>query len=524
MSDTANTRFPVEKQHGSLWLAFVVCLLIGTGALAQRAERPNILFFFVDDMGWQDTSEPFWKDVTPLNKRYRTPNMERLARQGMKFTQAYATPVCSPSRISLMTGMNAARHKVTNWTLYKDWTPDKEHPTLEMPTWNCNGLSQRPGVTRTVVTKTLPALLQEAGYWTIHVGKAHFAADGTPSEDPKALGFDVNIAGHAAGAPGSYQGLRNFKRGFKRNKDGVTDVPGLDAYHGRDIHLTEALTLEAIKALDTAIDAKKPFYLYMSHYAIHGPWEPDSRFIKNYRTDLPPGKPGKIRKRYEDYASMIEGMDKSLGDLMNHLQKRKVDHNTVVVFMSDNGAEGLVPANRPLRGHKHNPYEGGIRVPLLVKWPGVTKPDSVCLDAYVIIEDIFPTFLELAGVTDYRQPGDTIDGRSFAHLLKRKRGKEDARAIFWHSPHFYMKQPPFSAVRQGDWKLIYHHAEQRLELFNISSDISEAKDLAQAHPDRVAELARVLGDHLRAVGGQMPVVKATNKSVPYPDQSVRLRQ
>ena len=238
-------------------------------------EKPNIVFFFVDDMGWQDTSEPFWTQRTGLNDKYHTPNMVKLAREGMKFTQAYACAVCSPSRISLMTGMNAARHKVTNWTLHKDWSPDKEHPTLRFPEWNCNGMSRKPGVGRTLVAETLPELLRKAGYKTIHVGKAHFAADETPSEDPRTLEFDVNIAGHCAGAPGSYQGLKNFAR-----KGGsIVDVPGLEKYHGKDINLTDVLTIEAKAQLDTAVAENKTFYLYMSHYAVHGPWEPHNRFI-----------------------------------------------------------------------------------------------------------------------------------------------------------------------------------------------------------------------------------------------------
>jgi arylsulfatase A-like enzyme len=483
---------------------------------AETAKRPNILFFFVDDQGWQNTSEPFWTQRTALNDTYHTPNMEKLARQGMKFTQAYACAVCSPSRVSLMTGMNAARHKVTNWTLHKDWSPDKEHPVVRFPEWNCNGLSRKPGVNRTVVAETLPALLRSAGYRTIHVGKAHFAADGTPSEDPCTLGFDVNIAGHCAGAPGSYQGLKNFAR-----KGGsIVDVPGLEKYHGKDINLTDALTIEAKKQLGTAVSEGKPFYLYMSHYAVHGPWEPDNRFIAKYRTkkDGIKPKPAKIRTRYEDYASMIEGMDKSLGDLMEHIEKLGVAGDTIIVFMSDNGAELMTPRNRPLRGAKHQPYEGGVRVPMIVKWPGVTQPDSVCKNDYVIIEDVFPTFLEMAGVESYKQYGGKVDGRSFVPLLKGQHGLSRERAVFWHSPHYYRGQEPFSAVRQGDWKLICHHADQRLELFNLAEDIGETRNVAQKNPEKVNALAKTLGDHLREAGGQMPVIKETGRPVPFPDE------
>jgi len=406
---------------------------------------------------------------------------------------------------------------VTNWTLHKDWSPDKEHPTLRFPQWNCNGMSRKPGVNRTLVAETLPELLRKAGYKTIHVGKAHFAANDTPSEDPRALGFDVNIAGHCAGAPGSYQGLKNFAR----KKPSIVDVPGLDAYHGKDIHLTEALTIEAKKALDAAVAERRPFYLYMSHYAVHGPWEPDNRFIEKYRTDksdINSTKARKIRERHEDYASMIEGMDKSLGDLMEHLKQLGVEGNTTVLFMSDNGAELMTPLNKPLRGAKHQPYEGGPRVPMIVRWPGVVQPDSVCTDDYVIIEDVFPTFLEMAGVENYRQYGGRVDGRSVVPLLKGESGLSKERAIFWHSPHFYRGQEPFSAVRKGDFKLIYHHADERLELFNVVEDISETRNLAREHPQKVKELARILGDHLREAGGQMPIVKETNRAVPYPDE------
>ena len=486
------------------------------GEAGASGKKPNILFFFVDDMGWQNTSEPFWTQRTGLNDTYKTPNMERLARQGMKFPQAYACAVCSPSRISLMTGMNAARHKVTNWTLYKDWSPDKEHPTLRFPEWNCNGMSRKRGVNRTLVAETLPELLRKAGYTTIHVGKAHFAAHDTPSEDPRTLGFDVNIAGHCAGAPGSYQGTRNFAR-----KGGsIVDVPGLEKYHGNDINLTDALTLEAKRELDAAVAAHQPFYLYMSHYAVHAPWEPDHRFIEKYRTDkegMKP-KPAQIATRYEDYASMIEGMDRSLGDLMEHLGRLGVEDNTILVFMSDNGAEVMTPPNKPLRGAKHQPYEGGPRVPMIVKWPGVTRPDSVSKDDYVIIEDIFPTFLEMAGVKEYKQYGGKVDGKSFVPLLKGESGLSKERAIFWHSPHYYRNQEPFSAVRKGDFKLIYHHPDTSLELFNVVEDISETRNVAKSNPEKVKELAKILGHHLREACGQMPIVKATGKPVPFPDE------
>ena len=189
----------------SIYLTVVACLLSIATTLAEEAttRRPNIVLFLVDDMGWQDTSVPFHTSVTARNRSYRTPNMERLARNGMKFTQAYACSICSPTRVSLMTGLNAARHRVTNWTLRKNASNDHRHPTLTFPEWNVNGLSPQPEVERTVHAKALPAFLRGAGYRTIHAGKAHFGAIGTPGADPGNVGFDVNIGGHAAGGPGS---------------------------------------------------------------------------------------------------------------------------------------------------------------------------------------------------------------------------------------------------------------------------------------------------------------------------------
>ncbi len=259
-----------------------LCALLGMTAASMAQRPPNIVLFIVDDMGWQDCSVPFWTTVTDYNKRYRTPNMERLAREGMKFTDAYATPVCSPSRISLMTGMNAARHRVTNWTLRKNASVDVKDSLLSPPEWNVNGLAPVPGIGKTVYADALPSLLRQSGYYTIHCGKAHFGAQETPAADPINIGFMVNIAGHAAGGPGSFLGTENYG-----NKgDTITPpwgVPGLQKYHGSKTFLTEALTQEALTALEKPIADDKPFFLYMSHYAVHVPLAADERFVEKYR-------------------------------------------------------------------------------------------------------------------------------------------------------------------------------------------------------------------------------------------------
>jgi arylsulfatase A-like enzyme len=475
----------------------------------KTTQAPNIVFFFVDDMGWQDTSVPFHTEVTKLNKQYYTPNMEQLAKEGMKFTQAYATAVCSPSRISLMTGMNAARHRVTNWTLFKNKTSESNHPKVRRPDWNLNGLSAQPGEENTIYAETLPQLLKKKGYKTIHAGKAHFGAKDTSGENPLNLGFDVNIAGHAAGGPGSYLGIHNFSAIWRKGM-AVWDVPGLEKYHGKDIYLTEALTLEANKAIEEAVQEDKPFYLYMSHYAIHAPWEKDKRFYQKY---IDAG----LSEFDAKFASMIEGMDKSLGDIRATLKRLGVDDNTIIIFMSDNGSPKQTARNLPLRGHKLTPYEGGARVPLIVKWPNVTKAASVN-NQYLIIEDIFPTFLEMAGLKEEMKK--STDGISFMPLLTGKGNYPKDRPIYWHFPNTY-DHAPYSAIRKGDWKLIYHHVDRRMELFNLKEDISEAHNLFDIHKAKGEELVELLTDYLKSVEAQMPMDKRTQKVIEYPTESLK---
>lgn len=516
-----------DMQSGYLkirWFLFLglIAVLIFPACLPEETSPPNIILFFVDDMGWQDTSVPFWTERTAFNRRYKTPNMERLAREGMKFTQAYATPVCSPTRISLLSGMNAARHRVTNWTLFKDQLQPMEtnHPDLEFPHWNVNGISPDPGIEKAAYATPFPELLRQAGYRTIHVGKAHFGAIGTPAEDPLNLGFDVNIAGHAAGAPKSYQGLENF--GNTPEFEGSPwPVPGLSAYHGQDINLTEVLTLEAKKAMDEAREAKLPFFLYMAHYTVHTPIQADSRFFQQY---LDAGL-DTVEARY---ASMVEGMDKSLGDLMAYLDHHQLAENTIILFMSDNGglsaiARGGEPHthNRPLSSGKGSIHEGGIREPMLVKWPGVVQANSVNND-YLIIEDFYPSIVEMAGI-DMPEVVQTIDGVSFLSLLKGEEMPNPARPLFWHYPNEWGPSGPgigaFSAIRKGDWKLIYYHLDESFELFNILEDIGEQKNLATERLDLLQGLAAELSDYLKEVKAQLPRHKESNFAVAFPDEA-----
>ena len=493
-----------------------------TSVKKEENTSPNIIVFMVDDMGWQDTSLPFWDRETPFNQRYQTPNMERLAFEGMKFTQAYATPVCTPTRVSFMTGMNAARHRVTNWTSAKDkiHNMEKNHPTLEFPIWNMNGLSPVKGDPHAVYATPLPEILQQKGYYTIHVGKAHFGARGTIGANPLNLGFNVNIGGTGAGQPGSYLGTDNYGNGIKRLKPWA--VPDLKKYHGKDIFLTDALTYEAIKAMDTALAENKPFFLYMAHYALHTPIMADKRFLQKY---LDKG----LDTIEAKYATLIEGMDKSLGDIMDYLSEKNLDKNTIIIFMSDNGGLSAVARggekhthNKPLSSGKGSVHEGGIREPMIVKWLGQVKPNSVS-EEYLIIEDFYPTILEMAGIGNIETIQE-IDGISFIPLLKEEKINNNERPLFWHYPNEWGPSGPgigaSSVVRKGDWKLVYYHLDEKMEIFNLKEDIGEQHDLAASNPEKVKEMATVLSDYLQEVNAQMPIHKETDLRVSLPINSL----
>ncbi len=491
-------------------------------AQEKKAQRPNIIVFLVDDMGWQDTSVPFWDSMTAANKKFYTPNMERLATRSMKFTAAYANSICTPTRVSLITGMNAAHHKVTNWTMYRNKAVDPKDPVLKKPDWNVNGLSPVKGIPHTVYATSLFQILKDHGYFTIHCGKAHFGAYQTPGANPENLGAEVNIAGSAAGNPASYLGTKNY--GHVKGKFRLRAINGLKKYWGTETFLTKALTLEAMKAMDTAQKRHQPFFLYMAHYAVHLPYNPDPRYIDKYL------KQG-LNKSEAAYAALIEGMDASLGTLMNYLDKKGLTKHTVIIFMSDNGGLSHPPRtgemdtqNYPLRYGKGSLYEGGIREPMLVSWPGVTRPGSIT-DQYVAAWDFFPTILQIAGIEHYKTL-QKVDGKSFVPVLKNPTYRDTNRILIWHFPNNWGGDrgvPGYSwasAIRKGNWKLIYLQKQGKLRLYDLQEDIREQYNLASQYPKKTKQLAHLLTKGLKQVNAQMPVVKATGKMVPWPEDIV----
>ena len=485
-----------------------ITLLLAALCLNSIGDRPNVVVVLVDDLGWQDTSVPFHDERTPFNDRYHTPNMERLAREGALFTDGYASaPVCTPTRASLLTGRSPARNQITYWTFDRNTDTTRKNPRLEAPAWNVNGL--QPGV------PLLPELLRSEGYRTVHAGKAHWGAHGTAGSNPCALGFDVNIAGHASGAPGSYLGTHRFmnsKDPHDFSRTSKWDVPGLEPFHDQEIFLTEALQQRAVEEIDRACADGVPFLLHFAPYAVHTPIMANVRHLDRYQ-DLDP--------REAAYATMIESVDVALGEILDALDRNGIADETIVVFTSDNGglsAHGRGgPAhvhNAPLRSGKGSAYEGGVRVPWIVRWPGVATPGSR-LDEVVITQDLFPTILSAASIPS---PDDhLLDGRDLRPVLE---GGSNERTVLFHQPHTWGASgpgiEPFSAIRVGSWKLIFFHGDRRFELYDLESDPGETTDLALEAPERLGRMRDELARELKSQHAQLSIDRASGLPVVLP--------
>lgn len=481
-------------------MMFVLALIASTQSVVGKNDKPNIVVFLVDDMGVMDTSVPFLTDENgkpkayPLNKFYRTPGMERLAARGIRFNNFYAMSVCSPTRICIMTGQNAARHHATNWI-----NPDKNNGGPKgPPKWNWKGLTK--------ADVTLPGILSKAGYRTIHVGKGHFGPRKFPGGEPLNLGFEVNVGGASFGAPGSYYGMKNFGKGTRRAKSAV---PHLEKYHGTETFLTEALTIEAKERVSQAVKEDKPFYLYMSHYAVHAPFESDPRFAAHYKSS---GK----SKQAQAFATLIEGMDKSLGDILDHLDKLGVSENTLVIFLGDNGSDAplghqhAVACAAPLRGKKGAHYEGGMRVPFIAAWAKASAenahqkklpiPAGKIQRQQAAVYDLFPTILGLVG--EKAPKGHVVDGSRLDSLLTGQADENRKEEFLMHYPHSPHRSDYFTVYRNGNWKVIYHYFPSKgsegshYQLYNLAKDPFESTNLADSNPK---ELSRMMQGLVKAM-------------------------
>lgn len=508
-------------------LPFCAALLVAAVAACASprpapSTLPNLVFVLVDDLGWQDLSVALAAEKTGFNELYRTPHLDRMAAQGIAFTQAYSSsPVCTPTRAAILTGLHPARTRITDWTLHADRDFSRPMPGLADPPWRREGVAPSPDL--------LSERLRSAGYFTILVGKGHFGALGEPGADPRALGFDQCIAGHAPGAPGSYLGERAYGN---EQPDNLWAVPGLQKYHGSDVFLTDALTREARAAVAAAVREApaRPFLLWFAHYAVHAPLDPDARFVQRYR-DLGLDEPE------ARYAALVEGVDDSLGQIWEEVEELGIAESTLIVFFSDNGglsahARGRTPDgtgahthNAPLRSGKGSAYEGGIRVPLLACWaapraPGAAprvvepRPGSRCSEP-VLAADLYPTMLGLAGVS-----AATIDSQSFLSLLDGGEAEPPSRPLVWHYPHKWGPNgpglEPFTAWREGDWKLIWLYESGRWELFDLKSDPGETHDLAQERHEVLTRLQAGMRAWMEATEAQRPLDKSSGSMLPVP--------
>jgi len=451
-------------------------------AAGNKADKKlNFVFILIDDLGWRDVG-------CYGSTFYETPNIDRLAGEGVRFTDAYAAcPVCSPTRASILTGKYPSRLGITQWI------GGKNEPTPY--------LHQMP-----LEEVTIAEAFKSQGYATGFVGKWHL---GDKPYYPENQGFDINIAGNRFGSPPDYfypYKKKKYQLALSGGKEGE--------------YLTDRLTDEALKFLDD--NAEKPFLLYLSHYAVHTPLQSKQVLTDKYKSKaekLPKVAGPEFIKEYGDfkgrrvqnhpvYAGMVQSLDESVGRVLDKLQQLGAADNTVVIFMSDNG--GLCTSrwqrptsNLPLRAGKGWLYEGGIREPMIIKWPGVVKAGSVCSEV-VTSTDFYPTMLDMANLA--AKPEQHIDGLSLAGVLRG--GKKLKReAIYWHYPHFHRGggNRPSGAVRAGDYKLIEWYEDNRIELYNLKNDIGEKKDISEKMPRKANELRKMLHRWRKETGAKMPV-------------------
>ena len=451
-------------------------------------KKPNIVFFLVDDLGYADV-QAFGSSF------YETPNIDKLAQEGMKFTDAYAAcPVCSPTRASIMTGKYPATMHTTDWfgaPQPEEEAKNKNYTRLLLPASYIENLPLKE--------ETIAEALKAGGYKTFIAGKWHLG--GTPDFWPENQGFDVNKGGFSAGNPGK----GGYFSPYNNN-------PRLDAGPAGE-YLPVRLAKETMKFIEDNKD--QPFFAYFSFYNVHGPDDTTPELKAKYTAKREKlglkdefgnedGKKVRVVQSDPTYAGMVQAVDDAVGKVMDKLKELKLDDNTIVVFFSDNGGlainEGSPTSNLPLRGGKGWMYEGGIREPLIIRYPGVIKANTVN-ETPVISNDFYPTFLQMAGLSAL--PKQNTGGLSILPLLKQKKIKN--RCLFWHYPHYGNQGgSPASAVRNGDWKLIHWYENDRFELFNLRNDVGEHNNLLASESKIAKKLKKELDEWLKQQDAYFP--------------------
>ncbi|MCZ6793572.1 MAG: sulfatase [Planctomycetota bacterium] len=477
-------------RHRTFCLALYL-VVVGAGvaraATGEPNRRPGFVFFLVDDLGWTDLS-------CSGSSFYETPGVDGLARTGLRFTNAYAAcPVCSPTRSSILTGKYPTRTGITDYIN----PPGRNQPDGWRRNTKLLPAAYRDRLAHEEVT--VAEALKEAGYATFFAGKWHLGPEGFWPEDQ---GFDINRGGCERGGP--YGGKKYFSPyGNPRLEDGPTGE-----------HLPDRLATETCEFLEA--NRARPFFAYLSFYSVHTPLMARKDLKEKYQkkaegvdpTRTVWGREGerKVRlvQKHAVYGGMVEAMDQAVSKVLEKLRELHLDSQTAVFFMSDNGglstSEGHPTSNLPLRGGKGWLYEGGIREPMIIRWPGVTRPGSTC-SVPVTSTDFYPTILEIAGLPP--RPRQHVDGKSLVPLLKG--GGLWRGALFWHYPHYGNQGgSPGVAIREGDWKLIEWYEDGRLELFHLGDDIGERRNLVEKQPGRARQLHERLKRWRRETGARMP--------------------
>jgi len=470
------------------WAALAMMSLAWAGSTVDAAEsKPNVVLIVIDDLGWADLG-------CYGSKFHKTPHLDRLAAEGMRFTQAYAAcPVCSPTRAAIMTGRYPQRMNITTWL---PGHPDRPEYRLKQPQ-----VSQRLPAAETTIAEAL----KPQGYTSASIGKWHLGGEGSGPTDH---GFDVNIGGDQAGSPYNYFA--------PYANDAGRSIPGLDqAPEGE--YLTDRLAAEAEKFIDA--HQQKPFFLYLPHYAVHTPLKAKADMIARY--GQMPAEPNGSQIN-PIYAAMMESMDDAVGRVLKKLDETQLTEKTLVIFTSDNGGlcngnGQIIPptSNAPLRDGKSHLYEGGIRVPLIVKWPGVVKAGSTS-DQVVSSIDFFPTILSACGAT--AESNGPVDGLNLRPVLEGT-GALMRDAIYWHFPHYNGNAgaKPGAAIRAGDWKLVEFYETGRRELFNVAKDMRESNNLIEQNADIAHDLHARLTAWRESVGAKLPTPNADY--TPNPQQA-----
>ena len=457
--------------------SLIACLLIAEPACG-AAKKLNYILINIDDMGWADLG-------CFGSKYFETPHIDKLAASGMKFTDGYAAcAVCSPTRAAIMTGRYPARVGITDWirAKFQGGKSGGKNPT-EYVGGKKGRLACPPNPFWLEHEEiTLAEALKTVGYTTCHIGKWHLGPD---DWFPEKQGFDFNFGGCDYGQPPSY--FDPYKR---KNQDGIHGLPA----RKEGEYLTDREADEAVGFITEHKD--KPFFLYLANYAVHTPIQAKAELKAKYE------KKPKTNQKNAAYAAMVESVDDCVGKVLDTLEKLGLSDRTVVIFTSDNGGLLGPTHNAPLRSGKGFPYEGGIRVPVIVRWPGVTEPGSVS-PVPVTSVDYFPTIVKSAGA---KVPeAVAIDGADLMPVLSGQ-GTLSRGSIFWHFPHYRGKVIPYSIIRQGDWKLLKRYTVDgpTYELFDLGKDISEKNDVAAKNPDTVKALDAVLVDWLKQTGAKLP--------------------